>query len=100
MEEREFFPVGGTRKKKVDIRIVSACNQDLWDMAEQGAFRKDLFFRLATIKINLPSLRERREDILPLASRLYGGIQRQVWKEISRLQPQSRKFAHQSFVAG
>jgi len=59
--------VGGTRKKKVDIRIVSACNQDLWNVAEQGGFRKDLYFRLATININLPSLRERREDILPLA---------------------------------
>ena len=67
MEEREFFPVGGTRKKTVDIRIVSACNQDLWHVAEQGGFRKDLYFRLATIKINLPPLRERREDILQLA---------------------------------
>jgi DNA-binding NtrC family response regulator len=67
MEEQEFFAVGGTRKKKVDIRIVSACNQDLWNVAEQGGFRKDLYFRLATIKITLPSLRERREDILPLA---------------------------------
>ena len=67
MEEREFFSVGGTRKKTVDIRIVSACNQDLWHVAEQGGFRKDLYFRLATIKINLPPLRERREDILQLA---------------------------------
>ena len=67
MEEKEFFSVGGTRKKTVDIRIVSACNQDLWHVAEQGGFRKDLYFRLATIKINLPPLRQRREDILPLA---------------------------------
>jgi DNA-binding NtrC family response regulator len=67
MEEREFFPVGGTRKKIVDIRIVSACNQDLWRVAEEGGFRKDLYFRLATIKIDLPPLRERRDDILPLA---------------------------------
>lgn len=67
MEEKEFFAVGGTRKKKVDIRVVSACNQDLWHVAEEGGFRKDLYFRLATIKINLPALRERRDDILPLA---------------------------------
>lgn len=67
MEEQEFYPVGGTRKKKVDIRIVSACNLDLWHVAEQGGFRKDLYFRLATIKIDLPPLRERLEDILPLA---------------------------------
>jgi len=67
LEEKEFYPVGGTRKRKVDIRIVSACNQDLWEMTEQGRFRKDLYFRLATIRIDLPSLRRRPEDILPLA---------------------------------
>lgn len=67
LEEKQFFPIGGTRVKKVDIRIVSACNKDLWQIAEQGGFRKDLYFRLSTIKINLPALRERKEDILPLA---------------------------------
>ena len=67
MEEKEFFPIGGTKKKKVDIRIVSACNRDLWQVAEEGGFRKDLYFRLSTIKITLPALRERRDDILLLA---------------------------------
>ena len=67
LEEKEFFPVGGTRKRKVDIRILSACNQDLWRSSEQGQFRKDLYFRLATIRIDLPPLRERPEDILSLA---------------------------------
>jgi transcriptional regulator with PAS, ATPase and Fis domain len=52
----------------VDIRIVSACNEDLWQASEQGKFRKDLYFRLATIRIDLPALRDRPEDILPLAS--------------------------------
>ncbi|MCK8600560.1 sigma-54-dependent transcriptional regulator [Desulfoferrobacter suflitae] len=67
LEEKEFFPLGGTRKRHVDIRIVSATNQDLWKAAEQGKFRKDLYFRLATIRIDLPSLRHRQEDIIPLA---------------------------------
>jgi len=67
LEEKEFFPLGGTRQHKVDIRIVSACNRDLWEAAEQGDFRKDLYFRLATIQLQLPSLRERKEDIVPLA---------------------------------
>lgn len=67
LEEKEFFPVGGTRKRKVDIRIVSACNTDLWQASEAGKFRKDLFFRLATIKIDLPPLRKRPEDTLTLA---------------------------------
>ncbi len=66
LEEKEFFPLGGTKKKKVDVRIVSACNKDLWQVAEEGSFRKDLYFRLATVKIDLPPLRKRPEDILPL----------------------------------
>lgn len=67
LEEKEFYPLGGTRKRHVDIRIVSACNQDLWKATEGAKFRKDLYFRLATIRIDLPSLRQRREDIIPLA---------------------------------
>lgn len=67
LEEHEFYPLGSTRKKTVDIRVVAACNRDLWQACEDGLFRKDLFFRLATIQIVLPALRDRREDILPLA---------------------------------
>ncbi|WP_448384275.1 sigma-54-dependent transcriptional regulator [Desulfosoma sp.] len=67
LEEREFYPLGSTRKKTVDIRVVAACNRDLWQACEEGGFRKDLFFRLATIQIVLPALRDRREDIIPLA---------------------------------
>lgn len=67
LEEKEFFPLGGTRKRMVDIRILAATNQDLWKAAGDGRFRKDLYFRLATIRIDLPSLRERPEDIIPLA---------------------------------
>lgn len=67
LEEKEFYPLGGTRKRHVDLRVVSASNQDLWKAAEEGKFRKDLFFRLATIRIDLPSLRHRPEDILSLA---------------------------------
>ena len=66
LEEREFYPLGSTRKKKVDIRVLAASNQDLWERTENGQFRKDLFFRLATIRIELPSLRQRKDDILPL----------------------------------
>ncbi|ROQ89520.1 sigma-54-dependent transcriptional regulator [Desulfosoma caldarium] len=67
LEEHEFYPLGATRKKTVDIRVVAACNRDLWQACEEGLFRKDLFFRLATVQIVLPALRQRREDILPLA---------------------------------
>lgn len=66
LEEKEFFPLGGTRKRKVDLRIIAACNLDLWEATELGRFRKDLYFRLATIRIDLPPLRQRQGDILPL----------------------------------
>ncbi len=67
LEEKEFYPVGGTRKKHVDVRFIAACNRDLWQEVKKGKFRPDLYFRLATIKIELPPLRKRKEDILPLA---------------------------------
>jgi DNA-binding NtrC family response regulator len=92
LEEKEFYALGGTRKKTVDIRIISACNRDLWQDAEEGRFRKDLFFRLATIRIDLPPLRERSEDILPLVQFFmddfndkYGKHFRRVSQEAERL---------------
>jgi len=67
LELNEFYPLGATRKRNVNLRVVAACNKDLWAETDRDTFRKDLFFRLATIKIQLPPLRERPEDILPLA---------------------------------
>lgn len=63
IQEREFEPVGSTRPIKADIRIVAATNQDLKRLVAQGKFRDDLYFRLAVVKIDLPPLLERREDI-------------------------------------
>lgn len=67
LETGEYFRVGGTRKHKVKTRIISATNKDLYAMAEEKDFRLDLFYRLAVVKVAVPSLNERREDILPLA---------------------------------
>ena len=67
LQEGEIRPVGGNRVHQVDVRIVAATNRDLEQMAEEGSFRNDLLFRLNVLPIHLPSLRERREDILPLA---------------------------------
>jgi two-component system, NtrC family, response regulator AtoC len=67
LEERSVRRVGSTRERKVDVRIVSATNQDLERMVREGRFRSDLFFRLRIITLHMPPLRERREDVLPLA---------------------------------
>lgn len=67
LENGEYIPVGDTKAKKADTRIISATNQDLPEMVRQGGFREDLFYRIHVIDIELPSLRERREDIPLLA---------------------------------
>ncbi|MGA1839694.1 MAG: sigma-54-dependent transcriptional regulator [bacterium] len=67
LEDGEFYRIGGVGKLKVKTRVVSATNKDLNSMIEKGQFRKDLYFRLGVIKIQVPSLNERREDIIPLA---------------------------------
>jgi len=67
IESGEIERVGSSRSKKVDVRLVSATNTDLKGACEAGHFREDLLFRLNTVEIHLPALRERKEDIPPLA---------------------------------
>ena len=67
LEEGEFYRVGGTQKRLVRPRVVSATNQGLTRMIEDGTFREDLYFRLAVVKIEVPSLAQRRDDILLIA---------------------------------
>ena len=62
-----YYRLGGTRKIPVDARIIAATNQDLEQAMAAGQFRRDLYYRLAQVRIHVPPLRERREDIVPLA---------------------------------
>lgn len=66
LQEREIQRIGGTKPKKIDVRIIAATNRNLSEMVKTGDFREDLFYRLNVIPITIPPLRERREDILAL----------------------------------
>jgi Nif-specific regulatory protein len=72
LENQEIIPLGGTRMKKIDVRIIAATNRNLDEMVETGTFRRDLFYRLNVFPVTLPPLRERRADIPLLVDHFLG----------------------------
>ena len=66
LENGEFFRVGSSKVQKTDVRIIAATNKDLWELVAEGSFREDLYYRLDTVQIYLPALRDRSEDIIPI----------------------------------
>ena len=66
LENGEFFRVGSSKVQTTDVRIIAATNKDLWELVEEGSFREDLYYRLDTVQIYLPALRDRSEDIIPI----------------------------------
>jgi two-component system response regulator PilR (NtrC family) len=83
MQDREFMRLGGTTTIKVNVRIIAATNTDLEDQIEENKFRQDLFFRLNVIKIELPSLHERKEDIPLLVEHFLDRFSKENKKEIT-----------------
>ncbi len=72
VQQKEFYRVGSNKIIKVDVRLIAATNRDLYEMVSHKQFRSDLFYRLNVLKIHIPPLRERPEDIIPLANYLLG----------------------------
>jgi DNA-binding NtrC family response regulator len=83
IQEREFTPLGETEIVKVDVRIIAATNVDLKEAVKNGTFREDLYYRLSVVPIELPPLRTRREDILPLAQHFIRKYNEENLREIS-----------------
>jgi PAS domain S-box-containing protein len=78
LQEKQFERVGGEQQINVDVRVISATNRELRELVKKGEFREDLFYRLAVVPINLPPLRERREDLLPLIEQILQDIRRET----------------------
>jgi len=89
IQERDFIPVGSTRPKKVDVRFVAATNKDLQREVGEGRFREDLYYRLNVITINLPPLRDRPEDIIPLARHFLGRFAARMGKDIRSIEAEA-----------
>jgi len=91
IENQSFMRVGGEREIKVDVRIVAATNKDLETLVKEGLFRKDLYYRLKVMVVEMPSLRERDEDILLLSNLFIEEINREYGKNINGLTEDVKK---------
>jgi NtrC-family two-component system response regulator AlgB len=91
LQEKSFERVGETRTRKADVRIVAATNRDLEEAVRQGRFREDLLFRINVIEVTVPPLRERAQDILPLAKRFLAFFARDAKRAVPELSEATRQ---------
>jgi len=87
LQEREFERLGGNRTIKVDVRLVAATNRDLEDAISHGEFREDLYYRLNVVNVKVPPLRERKEDIVPLAQHFIQRYSAELQKDVRGMEP-------------
>jgi len=92
LEERKIRRVGGLDELAVDVRILAATNQDLDEKRKTGRFREDLYYRLKIIHIDIPPLRERKADILPLAQHFIQDANRRFHKNVQGFSPEAEDF--------
>jgi DNA-binding NtrC family response regulator len=89
LELGEFYKVGGTKKLHIKTRVISATNKDINKMMQEGHFRKDLYFRLGVIKVEVPALNERPDDIVPLAKYFLQEFSQKFGKKFTAISPEA-----------
>jgi DNA-binding NtrC family response regulator len=95
IQEQQFERIGGTRTIAVDVRVIAATNIDLTNALERKSFREDLYYRLNVFPIHIPALRERRDDILPLANYFAGKIAARMGRRLDGLHPDVQTMLHE-----
>jgi DNA-binding NtrC family response regulator len=91
LQEREFERLGGTRTLRVDVRLIAATNRDLRAALEEGTFREDLYYRLNVVPIDIPPLRDHKEDIPELVDYFFARFARDNGKEVHKITPAALK---------
>ena len=91
IQKRSFVKVGSNIPQPTNIRLVCATNRDLEEMVRKGEFREDLLYRINTIHLHIPPLRERKEDILPLAKRFLGQYALQYGRQLQGFSPEAAR---------
>ncbi len=89
LEEKEIEKIGGKAPKKVDFRLIAASNQNMEELVASGKFRKDLFYRINVIRLHIPPLRERREDIIPIAKAFLNSVEEEGLKKRFSINPRA-----------
>ncbi len=89
LQDKQFERVGETQTRRADVRVVSATNRNLETDVEAGRFREDLLYRLNVIEVTVPALRERREDIVPLARHFVAFFARQARRPVPEVSPEA-----------
>ncbi|MGA7721375.1 MAG: sigma-54 dependent transcriptional regulator [Ignavibacteriaceae bacterium] len=91
LQEKEYTPVGSTASIQVNVRFIASTNRDLKEEVNAGRFREDLYYRLNIVEINLPSLKEREEDITLLADHFLNKYRREMNKNIKGIDPEAMR---------
>jgi len=91
LQESEIRPVGSNQRRPISVRVIAATNRDLEEDVRTGKFRMDLFYRLATFEINIPALRDRRDDIVPLAISILNQTMEQLGKRVKGISDEALK---------